>query len=394
MPWPLIASGAHFKPATMSIKKIEQLDLNGITALPPKQMGKARLVFLEPKTLIVTPKMAQAWRIRPSDEKNEKFSLEVKVEDEAFRKSMTDFDMRIRKMAYENRKTWFGKAADSIESEGDLRQMHTMSIKKGSERADGTRYDDTIKFVVKGWSDYVEEVIYKGEGDKKWPNDVKWKSRLVDPAGHGGPDDLQTKFYICENRDMTTGKEQMAPWTPCQDPAGNQIKDAHGNVKWEFVGPKHCQPGCKLTIVFQASMVWLASKFGVTLTAKQVFITPAPAKPQTTIDGIEIVPFVDPILASKAARLALVAAGDDDDGGAPDDDDAAEAAPAPAPAPAGPAAAGGGAPVAPVAPEAEAALRSRLLSGEKKRPADAAEVTSPATKKSKKSKTVTVDDDF
>jgi hypothetical protein len=56
-------------------------------------------------------------------------------------------------------------------------------------------------------------------------------------------------------------------------------------------------------------MVWLASKFGVTLSAKQIFITPAPAKPKTSVEGIDIVDFVDPILASRAARQAL--AGDD-----------------------------------------------------------------------------------
>ena len=375
----------------MSIKKLENLDLNGLTALPPKLFGKARLVFLEPKTLIVTPKLSQAWRIRPTDERNEKFSLEVKVEDEAFRKSLNDFDMRIRKLAFENKKAWFGKQADTIETEADLRQMHSMSIKKGSERADGTRYDDTVKFVVKGWTDYVDEVTYKGEGDKRWASDVKWKSRLVDAAGHGGPDDAQTKFYICENRDMTTGKEQMAPWTPCQDPAGNQIRDASGNVKWEFVGPKHCQPGCKLTIVFQASMVWLASKFGVTLTAKQVFITPAPAKAQTTIDGIEIVPFVDPVLASKAARLALVNHEDLHDFDVPpaeEDFDAdgpkpeAKAADKPEPEAKGPAAAGAGPAVgAPVAGPSDS---------KRTRDPDAA---SP-NKKPRKSKTVTVEDDF
>jgi hypothetical protein len=133
----------------------------------------------------------------------------------------------------------------------------------------------------------------------------KWRSRLVDAQGRGGPDDNQTRFYICQDTSMTTGKEQMVPWTPCQDPAGNHIKDAQGNTVYEFVGPKHCQPGCKIRVVFNPSMVWLAAKFGVTLAAKQVFITPAPAKAKTLIEGIEIKDYVDPILAGRAARAAM-----------------------------------------------------------------------------------------
>ena len=148
--------------------------------------------------------------------------------------------------------------------------------------------------------------MYRGEGENKFPSDVRWKTRPVTtPQGQGGPDDNQTKFYICESTDPTTGKEQMVPWTPCQDPAGNEIKDALGNPTYEFVGPKHCQPGCKIRVVFQPTMVWLASKFGVTLHAKQVFITPAPPKAKTFIDGLEIKDCVDPILAKKAARMAM-----------------------------------------------------------------------------------------
>jgi len=289
------------------IQRLEKLNVDGITAKPPRLMGKAKLVFLEPMMKVSTPKLAQAWPIRPSDDSAEKFTLEVRLDadSETFKTALVNFDMQVRKLALANKKAWFGKAADEIETENDLRQMHAMSIKKGNEKADGTRWEDTVKFKITGWSDYVEEVLYKGEGDKRYPVDVKWKTRSVDHQGQGGPDDSHTKFYICENRDMTTGKEQMAPWTPCQDPAGNQIKDAAGNTIWEFVGPKHCQPGCKLTVVFQPTMVWLASKFGVTLAAKQVFITPAPAKPKNIIEGIEIVDFVDPILASRAAKLAM-----------------------------------------------------------------------------------------
>jgi len=296
-----------------SIKPLDKTAFDTLVAQAPKQVGAAKLVFMQPLLKVSTPKLTQAWPIKPSNKDNtEKFTLETRLESgnadvDSFRKALLDFDMKVRQLAFENKKSWFGSKADEIEAPNDLRQVHHLSIHKGAERPDGSgRYDDTVRFQIKGWESYVDNVIFKGEGDNRYPVDVKWKSRLVDAQGRGGPDDKDTKFYICENRDMTTGKDQMAPWTPCQDPAGNQLKDAAGNIMWEFVGPKHCQPGCKLTIVFQPSMVWIAGgKFGVTLAAKQIFITPPPPKPKNIVDGIEIVDFVDPFLASRAAKQAM-----------------------------------------------------------------------------------------
>ena len=286
---------------------MEKLNLDSIVGKAPRLMGKAKLVFLEPRMLVATPKLQQAWPIRPMGEAtDDKFTLEVKVGagNEVFASAMTAFDMKIRKMAYENKKSWFGKEADDITSENDLRMKQTLSIKKGNERQDGTKWDDTIKVKITGWASSVGEIVYKGEGDSRMPADIKWKNRTVDAQGRGGPDDNQTKFYICEGVDMATGKERMAPWTPCVDPAGNQVKDSSGNVVWEFVGPKHCQPGCSVRIVFNPSVVWISTKFGVTLGARQVFITPAPPQAKAVVDGIEIVETVDPIMVTRAAKQA------------------------------------------------------------------------------------------
>jgi hypothetical protein len=294
----------------MPVTSIEKANLDSIKANAPKMFGKAKLVFLDPKDnlIFVTPKLTQIWNIRPtSDDGADKFSLEVKVGEivDTFKNGVIAFDQNVRKLAFANKKAWFGKEADDITTENDLRMKHTQSIKKGNDKQDGTKWDDSMKFKVTGWSSQVGEIVYRGDGDAKMPFDVKWNSRPVDAQGGGGPDDNQTKFYICEGIDMTTGKEKMAPWTPCVDPAGNQIKDAHGNTKWEFVGPKHCQPGCEVRIVFHASMVWIASKFGVTLSARQVFITPPPPKTKNAVEGIEIVETVDPIMASRAAKQAV-----------------------------------------------------------------------------------------
>lgn len=363
-----------------AIQPLTKLNLDSITAQAPKTMGKAKLVFLSPMIRVSTCKVTQAWPIRPADEKNDKFTLEVRLESgnpeaEAFKSALNNYDMKVRQLAFENRKAWFGSGADTIETEKDLRTLQTMSVRRGAEKPDGSgaRYDDTVRFKITGWQNYVDEILYNEEskGDNKFPSGVKWRTRLADPQGHGGPDDLATKFYICENRDMTTGKEQMAPWTPCQDPAGNQVKDASGNTVWEFVGPKHAQPGCKLTLVFQPTMVWLAGgKFGVTLNAKQVFITPPPPKPKNVVEGIEIVDLVDPILASRAAKQAMTF--DDlkalDDLPLENDEEA---------------------------PEAEKTVEAPTVTESpvgKKRPST--ESPAKATKGTKKSKTVTVDEDF
>jgi hypothetical protein len=301
------------------VKKLQTFNLDTITAnQAPKSMGKAKFVYLDSSNKFISPKLVQAWPVRPTDDKNEKFNLELRLDTsdpdtEHFKAALQNLDLRVRKLAFEHRKAWFGKLIDDseIQSESDMRRFQYGSIKKGGERPDGSSYDDTIRFQVRGWSNQLNEVIYKGEGDSKYAVDTKWNSRLVDAQGHGGPDDSQSKFYINEGRDMTTSKEQMAPWTPCQDPAGNQIKDGHGNTVWEFVGPKHCKPGCKLAVVFQPSMVWIAGgKFGLSLHAKQVFITPPPKKPSDQFEDMVIVPRVDPISAMDAAREILNMEGD------------------------------------------------------------------------------------
>jgi len=290
-----------------TIVNMENLKLDNIVVKAPRAMGKAKIVFMEPKMLVATPKLQQAWPIRPmGDESDDKFTLELKLGSgtEVFQSALSAFDMKIRKLAYENKKLWFGKEAEDITSENDLRMKQTLSIKKGNDRQDGTKWDDTMKVKVTGWSSSVAEIVYKGDGDSRMPVDIKWKTRNVDAQGRGGPDDNQTKFYICEGVDMATGKERMAPWTPCVDPAGNQVKDSSGNVVWEFVGPKHCQPGCSVRVVFNPSMVWISTKFGVTLGARQVFITPAPPQAKAVVEGIEIVETVDPIMVTRAAKQA------------------------------------------------------------------------------------------
>ena len=313
----------------MSIVPLEKLAIDAITApKAPRQFGKAQFVTLEHPSgslKIVTPKLSQQFTIVPMGDKleDDKFSLQCRLGEDAaaFKEALTAFDMRIRSLAFAHKKSWFGKNADDFTEERDLRSLHTMNVKKGNEKTDGTRWDDSVKFKVTGWAEHVDEVLYREGSDM--PKDVKWKARLVDANGNGGPGPRQTQFFLNQGPNMVTGKDRMVPKVPVQDPAGNPKKDSNGNPLWEFVGPKHCTPGCLLTIVFEPSP-WLAGgKFGVTLQARQIFITPPAAKPKEIIEGIEIVDTVDHILAGKAVQQAL--AGDDlrdldgpeaDDGGA------------------------------------------------------------------------------
>jgi hypothetical protein len=375
---------------------MERVALDSIVASrPPQAFGKAKIVYLEPMQQAATPKLVQMWSVGPHNDKKpdgkQDFSIQCRLDataDETFAVAMKNFDLRVRKLAFENRKSWFGKASDDFTGDSDLRTIHNMSIKKGNEKTDGSRWEDSIKFKITGWGPYCDSVVYKNGGtdgpkdDKDMAIGCNWLPRLVSAQGTGGPSDKETKFYLSQGRDHATGKERAVPKVPCLDPAGNQKKDEHGNLLWEFVGPKHCQPGCKLAVVFQFSQVWLAGgKFGVTLAAKQVFITPAPPKQTEVVEGYEVTEFVDPILASKAVQMATAntdhVAPDGPDG----DEDSEEG-------PAGTATAAQtettkGPSVPAQAPEAPAA-------GEK-RPA-ASSSPKPAAKKTKK--TITVDEDF
>ena len=136
-----------------NVVPFDKLKLDSIVGKPPRQFGKAKLVFLEPRTNIVTPKLQVAWPIKPSsDEGGDKYSLEVSMgsvgeenDDElSFKASVSAFDMRIRQLAFANKKSWFGKEAEQVSTEADLRLMHTMCLKKGNEKQDGSRYSDTV----------------------------------------------------------------------------------------------------------------------------------------------------------------------------------------------------------------------------------------------------------
>ena len=291
------------------ITTLDRVNIDAITSKPPRAMGKAKMAFLENIGKVSTPKLTQAWPIRPSDDTNEKQTLEVRLDEESelFTNALRSFDQKIRKLAFENRATWFSKNVSAqFAQENDLSPIHHKSISAGNEKPDGTSWGPTTKFKITGWKNSIKEVLYKGEEGNKFPVDVVWNPRLVDAMGHGGPDDSQTKFFLSSGKNMATGQEIMVGKVPCQDPAGNHMRDSNNNLLWEFVGPKHCQPGSKLTIIFQPSMVWLSQKFGVSLVAKQIFITPPAPKPRNVVPGIEIVDFVDPILASRAVQLATV----------------------------------------------------------------------------------------
>jgi len=295
------------------ISTLDRVNIDAITSKPPRAFGagnKAKGAWLEHVPSVSTPNLPQAFNIRATDDTAETFSVQMRLDksdpsSETFAQSLKAFDQRIRKLAFEHKNHWFSKNVSSeISTEADLRQLHHPSISKGAEKPDGTFYDDSVKFKIAGWGPFVEEVLYKGEGEKRYISDVKWKSRLVNAMGFGGPEENQTKFFLSQGKDMATGKEKMVAKVPCQDPAGNHLKDANNNLIWEFVGPKHAQPGSKLTVVFEPKMVWIAAKFGVSFTARQIFITPAPPKPRNVVEGIEIVDYVDPIMAIRAVQLA------------------------------------------------------------------------------------------
>lgn len=320
--------------ATTVYSSFDKVDLSAFSAQPPRTMGKGRVVFLNGPNKHSTPKVTQAWPIRPADDKNEKFNLECSIGPDAvgFGSSLDAFDNVIRKMAFSNRKEWFGKRADIMTDEKDLLQLQTRSLKKGGESKTGTRYDDTVRFKVEGWKDHLDEVIYKdaatGATDDamRMPRDCTWRPRLVDENGRGGPKDNETQFFLAIGKDMTTGIERFVNKVPCIDAAGNHIKDSKGNLVWEFVGPKHCRQGHKLTVVFATNLVWLSDgKFGVKLAAREVYITPTPPKAKGRIEGIEVVNHVDPFLAAKAVQLTTSA--DDVEGDVPDASSEPDAAP-------------------------------------------------------------------
>lgn len=307
----------------ISFDKIDRAHLKAQNA-KPNPNGKGKTAWLDytdgpsRSAKFATPKeLRQMWPIRPAGEDNQKFNLELELgpEAESFLKKCGMYDDFILETAFQNRKEWFGSNSAKLTSVNDMRITYNKLTVDGKENRNGGKYNDSIRFKIEGqWNKYLKEVLYREENDSM-PRDTLWNPRFVNPLDSSSEvKDNETQFFLFMSKDPVTGIDNYHDRVPVNDAAGHQLKDKDGNGIWRYVGPQDCRQNSRVTVVFTANRVWISDmRFGVTLTAKKIYIKPPPPKVSQTLEGVRVLTSVDVTIASRAVLAASANTGDDEE---------------------------------------------------------------------------------
>lgn len=293
----------------MSVAPFSELDVKTLVVKKPRanpQAGKSAWIDRTssdmPNLFSVVDAKAQ-WPIRPGNtdgtvKQFERLNFEIGVTpkeeevakkcDEVFQKAL--FDMKIDFFGPSK-----GKSITSVESLGPI---YKNLLREGGEGKEGTKYANSLRMKVDGWSQYIDNVNVvekvKANGEKlKVVKDCSWKNRLVDSGD--APGDRDTHFLLFLGNNPDTGKPRYSDKVVVMDDFGKPIikstdKDGKVNYQMRYVGPQDAAPGSTVTVVWQLSKLYLTETTGPISVAKDVYIKPIQKKAQAhrAIDGVEI----------------------------------------------------------------------------------------------------------
>ena len=232
------------------------------------------------------------WPIRPGDEKikeNERLNIEITCNSEE-EKVARDCDAFFLNSIFEMKSEFFPSSkAKSITSVDALKPMYKNLLREGGEGKDGRRYANSFRLKVDGWSQYISNVNVqertKADGEKiKVIKDCSWNTRPV--SERTAPSARDTRFYLLIGN--TDGRPKYTDKVPIMLD-GKIVKDSENKTVWRFVGPQDAMPGCKLSVVWQISKIYITETTGPTAAAKEVYITPGEKKSSKQgLDGVDI----------------------------------------------------------------------------------------------------------
>lgn len=239
---------------------------------PRSAPGLGRIAYFRlraPLLAFVGPKnMRLPYSLRPTNvdngtiKINSKFDMELSLEDvPEFEEACRKFDEWVVDQAFARKTEFFGNKAQYVTTRETVMAMYSTGklMKAGKAKPDGGAYPSTIRFKVSGsWANYVSSITtrpYVADGKTmSLPDRCNWFTRpLSDPVGKD-----ETKFWMA-----VPGKENTFT---------DKLQDGAGGYR--LVGPQDCVPGSKITPVFTLSSLYITEGFGVTVTAKEVYITP------------------------------------------------------------------------------------------------------------------------
>lgn len=238
--------------------------------------GTGNAVWLEPKEGCVNTfrgpsNLIQTFPIRPSgagstvDEKT-KFEIHLAVDAVAhsgFIEAAKKFDDWTIDHVFANKSVYMPSRATYIADKSGLLPLFGAGkfLKTGGNKRDGGKYDDVLRLKIQGkWNKYVSEVVMrqgiaKSGGTVSWPDYCKWlpRTEVLDKD--------ETRFYIWVKTDAE-GKDVYV----------DKVFEKDGS--WRLVGPQDCRPGHEFTPVFSPSCIYFMDGFGLSITARALFIKP------------------------------------------------------------------------------------------------------------------------
>lgn len=208
----------------------------------------------------------------------ERFNMEVTITPEEEAKA-NELDAYFLKNMFENKTDFFGPSkAKSISSVESIKPMYKFIVREGTEKPDGTKYPNTFRMKVDGWSDYCEHVnvvekVKEGNEKIKYVKDCSWKNRIV--GKDSAPLDQNTIFYLVLGENEL-GKPKCTDRIPVKDSSDNFVLDEKGNKVWRYVGPQDCTWNSQVTVLWHIQKLYVTESTGPTLVANKVYIKQAP----------------------------------------------------------------------------------------------------------------------
>lgn len=290
----------------MATEAFENADLATLVMKEPRTnaSGAGKTLYIDRTdraltTLFESPAdLRVAWPIRPGAPEvrpDERLNLEVEIiTSSLFEDKLKKLDSKFLTEIFDKRVAIFGAAkARNLATPESLLGMYRGAVREGAEKKGGGFYSNSIRVKVDGWADSIEKLVFKDIEKNGKPLKMMdycvWKERRVHASGTNGPTDRDTAFFLFGGKDSKTGRDKWFDKVPVVND-GRIMRDDNGAPIMRWVGPQDCNQNSQVRIIFNVNKIYVTESCGPTLSARKVFVKPAPPKQTaTTVSGGDIV---------------------------------------------------------------------------------------------------------
>lgn len=258
-------------------------DFSTVLSLGSRAQGLNSTVFIDAQpghsNLFQGPAdMRSSFPIKPTGlsdkvKQGDRFEINLQVDDEAmadFKAASGRFDEWALTTVHARKGELLPTKAGFITSVDALRPLYVSGrlLKMGAvnDKLPSGKYKDTLRLRITGeWADYVmgvnTRVVSIRGASKTTVDSCEWAPRSK-PVGSN-----ETRFYLFV-RTNESG----------QDVYTDKVTQPDGVTR--MVGPQDAKPGCIITPLFSLSHMYFTDGFGVTATARALYIKPRKDEPE------------------------------------------------------------------------------------------------------------------